>query len=170
MRKWRLAGLLLLCLLATALLHAQGKWAGPLKKYIDSSYADERAVAWLPGWQYREGALITDVTDPEAMISLQAYRKGSQWLVLMSLREDSLQKNWRVLDILWVKNVKTGWGIRTFGCRENGHENSELLAHVRIAHAYVLKSVKQAWRANRDKRRFEIQPVLGIDCLNEGGD
>lgn len=169
MKQMRLAGLLLLGLMVSALLHAQGKWAGPLKKYIDSSYADERAVSWLPGWQYREGSLITDVNDPDA-ITLQAYRKGSQWMVLMSLREGSLSENWRVLDILWVKNVKSGWGIRTFGCRQNGRENSELLAHVRIAHAYVLKSVKQAWRAHRDKRRFEIQSVLGIDCLNEGGD
>jgi hypothetical protein len=70
--------------------------------------------------------------------------------------------------VLEVKNVLKGWQLKTTSCRQNKVENVELVALVKWSPSHdFLKPAKQAWRFNRDKRRFESINISNIDCVND---
>lgn len=147
----------------------QGNYAGNFKKLIGTTFKDKKTIPDLENFEFREGSLISAVDDPEA-ITVDVYQKGTTGIVFFSIMEDAGTGEYRIADVLEVKNIQPGWQLRTTFCRQNTIENSDLVALVKSSTSEeFLKPAKQAWRFNRDKRRFETVNVKGIDCISEGG-
>jgi hypothetical protein len=141
-----------------------------MKNLIGTSYTDSRNIPGLEGWEFRKGSVITAMDDPE-MIIASVYSKGKTWIVFFSIMEDTASSLYSIMDVAEVKNVLTGWELYTTGCRKNKMDNVKIVALVKWSPTQeFLKPARQAWRFNRDKRRFEIMSVKGIDCINEGLD
>lgn len=147
----------------------QGNYAGNFKKLIGTTYKDKKIILGLEDFEFREGSLISAVDDPEA-ITVDVYQKGTTGIVFFSIMEDAGTDEYRIADVLEVKNIQSGWQLRTTFCRQNEIENPELVALVKSSTSEeFLKPAKQAWRFSRDKRKFEAVSVKGIDCISEGG-
>jgi hypothetical protein len=141
-----------------------------MKNLIGTSYTDSRNIPGLEGWEFRKGSVITAMDDPE-MIIASVYSKGKTWIVFFSIAEDTTSSVYSIMDVAEAKNVLAGWELYAASCRKNKMENVEIVALVKWSPSQeFLKPAKQAWRFNRDKRRFEIMSVKGIDCINEGLD
>ncbi len=150
---------------------AQGKYAGPLvKRLIGKTYTGNRKIPGLPGYQFRQGSLVSALNDPEQMM-VEVLQKGANFVVFFSVMTDTVKKIYSILDLLEIKNVAKGWQVRTTFCRRDTVDNVEIVALVKSSpNKDYLTEVKQAWRFDRDKIRFLAIPVKGIDCFNEGGD
>lgn len=143
-----------------------GRYAGSMKNLVGKSYTDSRNIAGLKGWEFREGSVVNSLNDPE-MITADVFQKGTTWIVFFS-RKDTASTEYTIMDVIEVKSVMKGWKLKTTFCRRNAVENIEIVALVKWSPTLeFLKPAKKAWRFNRDKRRFEILPVKGIDCINE---
>lgn len=111
--------------------------------------------------EFREGSLISAIDDPET-ITVAVYQKGTTCVVFFSMMVDTTRREYRIADVLEVKNVQPGWQLRTTFCRQNEVENAELVAWVKSSTTEeFLKPVKQAWRFSRDKRKFEGISIKG---------
>lgn len=148
----------------------QGKFSGTKSDIIGVTYQDSRNIPGLELWQFQSGSVISPFDDPEMIIAC-TFLKGNSWLCFFSIKEDSASEVYTIMDVLEVKNVFKGWQLKTISCRQNKVENVELVALVKWSPSQeFLKPAKQVWRFNRDKRRFEIVSVKGVDCINEGLD
>ena len=81
---------------------------------------------------------------------------------------DTTKKIYQIVDVIEIQNISTGWEIKTAGCQVGQTEGEIIVAVVKPGKKEYTNMVKQAWRCNRDKIRFEAMPVKGITCLNEG--
>jgi hypothetical protein len=145
-----------------------GQYAGSKKALIGQTYTDSRAIPGLKGWRFREGSVVTPLSEPE-MIIADVFQKGSTQIVFFSIMEDTASGICTIMDLAEVRNVMTGWGIKTGLCRQNGTDNAMIAALVKWSPSLeYLKPARKAWRFNRDKRRLEVITVKGIDCINEG--
>ena len=149
-------------------LHAQaGKYAGSMKKLIGRKYTDSRNIAALKGWQFREGSVLNPLTDPEMILS-DVVQKGTTYIVFFSIKEDTAVEEYKIYDAIEIKGVAKGWIIKTALCRQNKLESPYIFAWIKEAAKEYLTTIKKAWKFNPDKRRIELLPVKGIDCMNEG--
>ncbi|MEO5945240.1 MAG: hypothetical protein ABIP79_00375 [Chitinophagaceae bacterium] len=138
-----------------------------MKKLVSISYTNSRNIPGLEGWEFRQGSVVTPMNNPEIIIA-DVFSKGNTWIVFFSINEDTASSVSTIMDVVVVKNVLKGWQLKTTSCRQNKIENFEIVALVKWSPSQeYLKPAKQAWRFNRDKRRFEILSVKGIDCINE---
>lgn len=145
----------------------QGKYAGSMKKLVAISYTDSRNIPGLEGWEFRQGSVVTPIDNPE-MIIADVFQKGNTWICFFTIKEDTTSAIQTIIDVVEVKNVLKGWQLKTTSCRQNKVENVEIVALVKWSPTQeLLKPAKKAWRFNRDKRRFEIASVKGVDCINE---
>ncbi|MFI5133437.1 MAG: hypothetical protein ACHQEB_03830 [Chitinophagales bacterium] len=150
------------------LLFAQGKYAGPvLKKLIGKTFTNERHIPGLNGYQFREGSMITDINDPEPQ-ALDVLLKGTKAVVVFSAMSDIAKKIFQIVDIIEIQSIQAGWEIKTAGCQAGQAEGEIIVALVKPGNKEYTTSVKQAYRCNRDKIRFEMIGVKNIRCLNEG--
>lgn len=147
---------------------AQGKYAGTtFKKLIGKTFSDEKHIKGLTGYQFREGSIITDAGDPDQQ-ALDVLLKGNSGVVVFSVKADTTKRIFQIVDILEIKNIEAGWEIKTVGCKEGETEGQIIIAVVKPGKKEFTNMVKQAWRCNRDKIRFEGISSKGITCLNEG--
>ena len=154
--------LLYFFLIVSTYCSAQGKYAGTKKGLIGTTYLDSKNIPGLEGWEFQSGSVISPLDDPE-MIIADVFRGGSTWICFFSIKEDTALDSQRIIDVLEVKNVMKGWQLYTTSCRHNRVENVEIIALVKWSPTQeFLKPAKQAWRFNRDKRRFEIISVKGV--------
>lgn len=147
----------------------QGDYAGSYKKLVGTTFKDKKDIHALQNHEFREGSLVSALDDTES-ITVDVYQSGTTGIVFFSIMQDPSSGEYRIADVLEVKNVQPGWQLRTTFCRQNATEDPELVALVKSSTSEeYLKTVRQAWRFSRDKRRFEMISVKGIDCLSEGG-
>jgi hypothetical protein len=164
-----IAVLFLLCLTKNG-FSQPGKYAGQQKSLIGKTYTDSRRIVQLKTWQFREGSVVNPLNDTE-MITVDVFQKGTTWIVFFSIQEDTAAASYKIMDVIEIKAVMKGWQIRSGFCRSNKNENPEIVALVkRSTVSEYLKSVKKAWRFNRNKRRFEIISPEGVDCVNQALD
>lgn len=146
---------------------SQGKFAGTKKQLIGTVFTDSKNIAGLENWEYKGGSVITPVNDPE-MITVVVFQKGTTGIIIANYKEDTASAAFTIADVAEVKNIMKGWQIKTASCRQYKKENLEIVALVKwYSSKEILKPARQAWRFNRDKRRFEAISVKGIDCINE---
>jgi hypothetical protein len=154
----------ILFLFSWSLQAQSGRYAGAKKILIGKTYTDSRNIQELKGWLYRGG----DVLEMEAeMITVDIFQKGTGYVLLFSIKEDTASAEFSIADVIEIKNVTARQEIKTSVCCENGNPNVEIFAVVNAANKKNLKALK-AWRFSRDKRRIQIIPVKDIACLNEG--
>ena len=146
---------------------AQGNNAPGLKKMIGKTFVDEKKIPGLKGYQFRQGDVISDINDPRQLF-LDVYLKGMSGIVVFSQREDTTVST--ILDVIEIKSIPAGWEIKTAGCQFGQTEGEVIIALVNPGKKEYTTVVKQAWRCNRDKIRFEAISTKGIKCLNEGQD
>jgi hypothetical protein len=156
---------LLLLLPFTSLFSQAGKHAGTKKSMVGKVYTDCRNITGLKGWTFRDGSVITQIDNPE-MMTADVFQKGTTYVVLFSIKEDTASQEFKIMDVLEIKNVTNAQQIKTALCRDNKNENVEIVALIKPGNTQYSKALK-AWRFNRDKRRFEILSIKGIDCINE---
>jgi hypothetical protein len=148
---------------------AQGKFAGnDLKKMVGAKYSDRKNIPWLPGYILLNGVVLTEKNDPQPMM-LEMYWKGRDRVLLFVNQLDSVTHESQVLDILVIKNVDSGWVVKTGACRDGANNDITIVALLNPGYNEYSTMIKQAWRCNRDKIRFEaIRDIKNISCLNDG--
>jgi len=149
---------------------AQGKYSGAQSKLIGTKYADSRHIPGLKGWEFRQGSLVTDINDPES-ITADVWKKGKVWIAFFSIKEDTADKDFTIIDVIEIKTLLPGYVIMTGLCRMNEEPDATIIATVKwVPEKDILKPVKQAWKLDRDKRRILAIPTKNVDCISEGGD
>lgn len=146
---------------------SQGDYAPTLKRLIGKKFTDEKNIPGLKGYSFREGSLITDVDDPEPQF-ITLLLKGTKGAVVYSVMPDTSQKICHILDVIEIRNIPTGWEIRTVGCQEGETEDQIIVALVKPGKGEYVKAIKQAWLCLRDKLRFTGISSKDIKCINEG--
>lgn len=159
----------LLMLMPVWAFSQSGKFAGTMKGLVGLSYADSRKISALKSWQYREGTLVTPVNDPQQIV-VDVFQKGTTYVVFFSINDDTSKNIFVIADVLEIKNVGKGWQIKTATCSDYGQNDMELVALAKETSAEKIKTIKKAWRFNRDKIRFESWPIKNMECINEGQD
>ena len=139
-----------------------------MKGLVGLKYKDTNSITALKDYSSREGSLISAIDDPET-ITVDLFRKGSDVVVFFSIKTDP-DEDYTIMDVLEYKGIPQGWQIKTTTCRQNEIDNVEIVALVKSGKEQFLKPVKQAWRFNRDKRKFQPMDNQKIDCISEGGD
>ena len=142
-----------------------GKYAGSMKKMLNKTYTDEKHISGLTGWSFQEGSLITPADDPEVMTA-NVFKKGTTYIVLFSIKEDTTDAKFTIADVLEVKNVLSSRQIRTGTCTDGVNELIDIVALIKKETTESSKAIK-AWRLNRDKRRIEVASSKLIKCMNE---
>jgi len=146
---------------------AQGIYAGTKKVMIGKMYADIDTLAGLKGWTQVEGGLANSLNDPEHIMSY-VFKKGTTYLVLYSIKEDTASAKYTFVDVVEITGVLKGWTVRSSFCRQSEQENNYIIAWGKENTGQYMKLIKKAWKFNPDKRRIEAIPVKGIDCENIG--
>jgi len=148
---------------------AQGQFAGTrTKALIGKKYNNDRVLPGLPDYEYREVTLASGENDPE-QFSVGVFRKGPTYIVFFSINEDTTTDHYTILDVLVIKQIKKNQAVKTLLCRQHKISNIEIVAVTQPGSQEYPPALK-AWRFNRDKRKFELMNVKGIDCLQEGDD
>ena len=149
-------------------LHAQtGKYAGTKKSLIGKVFTDSRNLTALKGWTFMEGGLANSLNDPERITS-DVFKKGTTFVVLFSIMEDTASDKHTVIDVVEITGVLKGWSVRSSFCRQNEQENNYIIAWGKENTGQYMKLIKKAWKFDPDKRRIILIPVKGIDCENIG--
>lgn len=157
----------LLFLIPAACLAQPGKYAGTKKSLIGKSFTSSRTIPGLTGWTQKEGSLLNDIHDPEFLFA-DVYQKGTTYLVVFSVREDTASEHTVITDVLEITGVQKGWTIRTASCERNNGPDPYIIVWGRENQDAYMKLFKKAWRIDPDKRRINIIPVKGIRCENIG--
>lgn len=112
-----------------------------------------------------EGSLITDVNDPGQMTA-DVFKKGSTYLVLFSVKEDTADEKFYIADVLEVRNVLSSQTIHTGTCSEGENEAMDIVALTKNQNNVEFSKAIKAWRLNRDKRRIEKADAKLVKCMN----
>jgi hypothetical protein len=147
-----------------------GKYAGSKKVLIGKTFTKQEDMPQLKGWEYYSGTVMN--IDPMAAPELhmaEVYKKGTTHLIIFLVREDTASNQSVIADVIEVAGVAKGWSIQTFGCRQYKKNSTYIIALGRDSNDEFIKTIKKAWRFNPDKRRVELLPIKGIDCINETG-
>ena len=148
-------------------LNAQaGKYAGSKKALVGKIYT--RDMSGLKQWEALGGSVINGLDEPELFL-VDIFRRGTTRLILFTVQEDTAVQEYKIIDVVEVKNVLTTQEVKTGICRLGKKENSFVVALVKSRNIQYNKAIK-AWRLNRDKRRVEIVPAATVDCLQEAFD
>jgi hypothetical protein len=146
-----------------------GKYAGSKASIIGKIFTSPDSIPGLKGWTYYEGAVMnTDPINDTELHLVEVFKKGTTFLIIFSIKEDTAVTKYLIADVVEVKGVINGWSIRTSSCRFNKVFNGYILAWGKDTDSEYMKIIKKAWRINPDKRRIEVIPVKGIDCENIG--
>ncbi|MEO5942717.1 MAG: hypothetical protein ABIP30_03690 [Ferruginibacter sp.] len=144
-----------------------GKYAGSLQKLIGHTYTNEKKIAGFSTYQYRQGDVISDLADANTM-TLDLFVKKNAAAIIYSQLTDTVSRTYTIVDVIEVKNIPTGWEVRSADCQQGQAEGEILIALVKTQNKAYMTIVKKAWRCNRDKLRFEAIQPKGIKCINEG--
>jgi hypothetical protein len=158
--------LLLVVVLSAAIASAQpGQYAGGFKKTVGKPFAGARPDRLFQQYQYTGGFLLDD-SRQEFEVWITLYRKGNTQLAVMSTLDTVNQSN-KVLDILEVKLADRHTNLQSGSCSIGSVYSIEIIAAERKG------KILNAWRAVRDKLRFQKMPkasLTSINCTVQGAD
>jgi hypothetical protein len=158
---------LLLLLPFTGVIAQPGKYAGTHKSLIGTTFSLSREIPALKGWTMKEGSLLNQINDPE-YIYADVYKKGTTYMVVISIVEDTASDNFKIVEVLEIPGVQKGWTVRIGSCYKLEQPDNYIIAWGKENQDEFMKLFKKAWRFNPDKRKIEILPVKGIKCENIG--
>jgi hypothetical protein len=146
---------------------AAGRYAGSKKSMIGKTYTDSRNIPGLKGWTFMEGSLLNNISDPEQILA-DVFKKGTTFIVILSIKEDTSSQNTRIVDVIEVTGVAKGWAVRTSDCSLNNVLNPYIIVWGKESTGEYMNIFKKAWKFDPDKRRINQIPVKGIKCENIG--
>lgn len=146
---------------------AQGRYAGTKKSLIGKVFTETPDLVALKGWTFMEGGLANSLNDPERIVS-DVFKKGTTYIVLFSIMEDTASDKFKVMDVVEITGVLKGWTVRSSFCRQNEKENNYIIALGKENTQQYMKLIKKAWKFDPDRRRINAIPLKGIDCENIG--
>ena len=149
--------------LLSTLAFGQGQYAGSMKAMINQTYRNSRTIPDLEGFDFQEGSLVSTVNDSKAML-VDVFNKGNTAIVFFSVMEDTTAHKYTIMDVVEVKDIQPGWEVRTGFCRQRGVGSADIVAVVKTSNQAYLKTVREAWRFNRDKRKFYPVNAKEVDC------
>lgn len=112
---------------------------------------------------------------------VMGYLEGDEY-VIDHMSNDSLQLLWfckltgrdsvgrpflKILDILMLPEIKQGEELLMGTCKSAEEFDPEIVAIVKFIESEVKSEIIQAWRANRNLKKFEVIPAKNVTCLNE---
>jgi|GEM_PF-661458 hypothetical protein len=150
-------------LFISTLTFAQGQFAGSMKAMINQTYRNSRTIPDLEGFDFQEGSLVSTVNDSKAML-VDVFNRGNTAIVFFSVMEDTTAHKYTIMDVVEVKDIQPGWEVRTGFCRQRGVGSADIVAVVKTSNQAYLKTVREAWRFNRDKRKFYPVNAKEVDC------
>jgi hypothetical protein len=150
-------------ILLTVLAFGQGQFAGSMKTMVNQTYRNSRTIPDLEGFDFQEGSLVSSMNDSEAML-VDVFNKDNMAIVFFSVMEDTTSHKYTIMDVVEVKNIQPGWEVRTGFCRQRGVSSADIVAVVKTSNQEYLKTVREAWRFNRAKRRFFPVNAKEVDC------
>ena len=150
-------------LLLSALAYGQGQYAGSMKAMVNQTYRNSRTIPELEGFDFQEGSLVSGMNDSEAML-VDVFNKDNMAIVFFSVMGDTTSHKYTIMDVVEVKNIQPGWEVRTGFCRQRGVSSADIVAVVKTSNQEYLKTVREAWRFNRDKRKFYPVNAKEVDC------
>jgi hypothetical protein len=157
-------GLAVSMVLLSAFAFGQGQFAGSMKTMVNQTYRNSRTIPALEGFDFQEGCLVTTINDSEAML-VDVFNKGNTAIVFFSVLEDTTKAHkYTIMDVVEVKNIQPGWEVRTGFCRQRGVGSADIVAVVKTSNQHYLKTVREAWRFSRDKRKFYPVNAKEVDC------
>jgi hypothetical protein len=159
---------IILACIATSIMAQPGKYAGKQSGLINTVYTDNRNIPGLSDWSFMQGSMLNELSDTMTIL-VDIYKKGSSFIVFFSTK-DSGAVEYTINDVLEVPPLAKGWMVKTSFCRQNEMEDPFIVALVKLTRTEYLKTIKKAWRFNRETKMLEQVPVTGISCLNEGFD
>lgn len=159
----RRCSLVLPLVLFGALACAQGQFAGSMKAMVNQTYRNSRTIPALDGFDFQEGSLVSGLNDPEAML-VDVFNKGNTAIVFFSVMEDTTAHKYTIMDVVEVKDIQPGWEVRTAFCRQRGVGSADIVAVVKTSNQQYLKTVREAYRFNRSKRKFFPVNAKEVDC------
>jgi len=148
--------------LVTVAVFGQGQFAGSMKDMLNQTYRNSRTIPALEGFDFQEGSLVSGVNDAEAML-VDVFNKDNTAIVFFSVMEDTTNK-YTIMDVVEVKNIQPGWEVRTGFCRQRGVSSTDIVAVVKTSNQQYLKTVREAWKFNRTKRKFYPVNAKEVDC------
>jgi len=158
-----LTGILLVTLVSASA--QRGKFGGTHKSLLNKTFTSRDSIPGLKGWKMMSGALLNKINDPE-FIYADVYRKGTTWLVICSIQEDTAVNSYLIYDVLEVQAVPKGWAIRIADCEQYNQPDPYIIVWGKETTAEYLRTIKKAWRFNPDKRIIETLPIKNIRCVN----
>jgi hypothetical protein len=159
----RRCSLAITLMLFSVLAFGQGQFAGSMKAMVNKTYKNSRNIPDLEGFDFQEGSLVSGVNDSQAML-VDVFNKDNMAIVFFSVMEDTTAHKYTIMDVVEVKNIQPGWEVRTAFCRQRGVGSADIVAVVKTSNQHYLKNVREAWRFNRDKRKFFPVNVKEVDC------
>ena len=159
----RLFSLAVSLMLPTVLAFGQGQFAGSMKAMVNQTYRNSRNIPALEGFDFQEGSLVSGMNDSQPML-VDVFNKDNTAIVFFSVMEDTTAHKYTIMDVVEVKNIQPGWEVRTGFCRQRGVGSADIVAVVKTSNQAYLKNVREAWRFNRDKRKFYPVNVKEVDC------
>jgi hypothetical protein len=154
---------LLSIVFCVSIMHAQkyatSKWA----KLINKGYVQIDEVKELKGYTYHSFATLTLDTPS---LSITFYKKGTTYLIVMTLEEDGIKT---ITDIVEVLDVKKNQHFLVSQCTIGKQDVSpDIVVLVQNPPANSLKAKPlKAWRADRDKIHFKSTSIKNMSCLFE---
>jgi len=161
---------ILLLLLCTTTVFAQGKLAADYKKLIGQKYTDENGIIDLKTFRNEQGVVVGKLAaDRRFLSTINVYKKGNTAIVLLSKMIHPALNEYRIIDMLKVVSIPKNYEIRISDCsRKLAYPDETIVAVVFLGTTRKVKIIKEAF-ALKDIC-FEKIATKGIQCINEGID
>lgn len=161
--------IVLLLLFCQTTLFAQGNLSGEFKKLIGLTYSQEKGIDGLKTFRYEQGIVLGESVNGIFFSTLEVYRKGNSFVVLLCKKTDKNSDKYRIIDVLKINSIPKNYEVRITDCtRKNGSLDEKIIAVVFSGVKRQVKIIKEAFVLK--DIRFEKITTKGIRCINEGID
>jgi hypothetical protein len=153
-----LLAIVMLILAWGSVIAQPGQFAGTSKKLLGNTFKESNPDKLFKTYRY-EGGYLLDNSREEFEVWVSYYKKGSIRLVVMYALDTVGNKN-SVLDILELKLPDTLTNLQAGSCSISGEFSEEIIATERKG------KILAAWRALRDKLRFQKMSKASMEAVN----
>ena len=117
------------------------------------------------------GSLVSHPYEDAEQYGLAEIHRGRVkmlWFDYMTHRDSAGKPYWEVRDVLVLPRIPRGQLLCYANCYSGKKPDGEIVAFAEYTDTEFLTRVRRAWRASRKTGKFEVIPVKGIKCTNEG--
>lgn len=90
------------------------------------------------------------------------------WMGRLLYHDENGRAHWEIIAALPPRPLPAGYHFSRGNCLNHGNPQPKIVAILKMEDKKVLTQIRQAWKADPQKERFEPLPLEGIQCINEG--